>query len=304
LKRIIMFVTKTGEDSSKPAVPVQLNPAPSAGRITPDSNLIWSSVPGAVLYQLDIATDSNFTNKIFSTEIGASSYKLTTVQLGLKTYYWRVASNNGAYRSLFSPTRTFTTSVSIPALQYPASGSTNLPGNVTLKWSPVSGAVSYHLQVATNALFTQAALVFNQNGITDTTKQMSGLQLSKKHYWRVSAETPEYEGAFGLQWNFTTGTSADVSTESSLPKEFALHQNYPNPFNPATMISFSLPTSQMVTLTVFDLLGKEVSTLIHEIQSPGTYNISFDGSNLVSGIYFYRLRAGTYVETKKLILMK
>jgi cyclophilin family peptidyl-prolyl cis-trans isomerase len=304
LEKIIMFVTKTGADSSKPSVPVQLNPAPNAGRITPDSNLAWTAVPGAVLYKLEIATDSNFTSPIFSSEIGGSSYKLTTVQLGLKKYYWRVSANNGGYRSASSPIRSFTTSVSIPALQSPANGAVNQPGNVTLKWGGVEGAVSYHLQVATNALFSQAALVYNQKGLTDTVKQMTGLQLSKKHYWRVSAETPEYEGAFGLQWNFTTGTNTSVTVGTDVPREFALHQNFPNPFNPATVISYQLSEKSRATLTVFDALGRVVTTLVNEVKEPGNYSVQFDGSDLMSGIYFYRLQAGSFVETKKLVLMK
>jgi cyclophilin family peptidyl-prolyl cis-trans isomerase len=302
--KIIMFVSKTGADSSQPTVPVQLNPAPNAGRITLDSNLIWSSVAGAVLYRLDIATDSNFTNMVFSNEIGASSYKLTTVQLGLKKYFWRVSSNNGGYRSAFSPTRSFVTSVSIPTLVYPANSATNLPGNVTLKWSPVAGAVSYHVQVATNALFTQTALVFDQKGITDTVKQMTALQLSKKHYWRVAAETPDYEGAFGLQWNFTTGTNTAVREEGSVPSAFALHQNYPNPFNPATVIGVQLSAANHTTLTVFDALGRTVAVPVNHRMEAGYHSVPFDGSGLVSGIYFYRLISGPYSDTKKFMLMK
>lgn len=304
LEKIIMFVTKTGMDSSKPTVPVQLNPAPNAGRITPDSNLIWSSVAGAVLYQLDIATDSNFANKIFSTEIGASSYKLATVQLGLKKYYWRVSANNGGYRSSFSPVRSFTTSISIPLLASPANRDTNQPGNVTLKWNNVQGATSYHVQVATNALFSQTALVFDQKGITDTLKQMNGLQLTKKHYWRVAAETPEYEGAFCLQWNFTTGTNTSVMDRAEVPGTFALHQNFPNPFNPTTNISYQLSEKTAAVLTVFDALGRVVTTLVNEVKGPGNYSVTFDRADLMSGVYFYRLQAGSFVETKRLVLMK
>jgi peptidyl-prolyl cis-trans isomerase B (cyclophilin B) len=304
LKKIDMFVTKVGTNDSVPSVPFMLNPANNANRITLDSNLVWSSVSGGVLYQLDIATDSNFTAKIFSAELGSSSYTLKSVQLGLRKYYWRVSSNNGGHRSAFSSIRSFTTGVSIPTMQSPPTGSTNQPGNVIVKWNKVFGAVSYHLQVATLANFAQTAIVVDQKGGVDTVKQMSGLQLSKKHYWRVSAETPDYEGEFGLQWNFSTGTSTSATISQEIPKQFSLDQNYPNPFNPTTTISYHLPVFGFVSLKIFDLLGKEITALVNESKEPGSYSVTFDASNLVSGIYFYTLSAGEFIQTKKLILMK
>lgn len=88
------------------------------------------------------------------------------------------------------------------------------------------------------------------------------------------------------------------------PQSFSLSQNYPNPFNPSTIIAFSIPQSGNVTLNVFDVLGREVALLVNEVQSAGKYTVQFNGSSLSSGIYFYRLQSGNYVETKKLLLMK
>jgi lysophospholipase L1-like esterase len=85
---------------------------------------------------------------------------------------------------------------------------------------------------------------------------------------------------------------------------YALGQNYPNPFNPATTISFSFPTRSFVSLTVFDALGREVSTLLSERLSAGTYLRQWNAAGLSSGVYFYRLQAGTFIETKKLILLR
>jgi hypothetical protein len=106
----------------------------------------------------------------------------------------------------------------------------------------------------------------------------------------------------------------NISTE--VPTSFKLFQNYPNPFNPITKIKFSIPNptviarsgatwqSQGVSLKVFDILGKEVAVLVNETLQPGTYETTFDGSNLPSGIYFYQLRSGNYIDTKKLVLLK
>ncbi len=89
-----------------------------------------------------------------------------------------------------------------------------------------------------------------------------------------------------------------------IPTEFALAQNYPNPFNPVTVISWQLPVSSKVMLKIYDILGNEVSILVNEEQAAGNYEVKFDGSNLSSGIYYYRIQAANFVNTRKLILLK
>jgi hypothetical protein len=88
------------------------------------------------------------------------------------------------------------------------------------------------------------------------------------------------------------------------PEKFSLEQNYPNPFNPSTKIEFTIPQSSFVNLKVYNILGKEVSNLVNEEKPAGSYEVKFNGSNLSSGIYFYTLKTGSYIQTKKLILLK
>ncbi len=88
------------------------------------------------------------------------------------------------------------------------------------------------------------------------------------------------------------------------PKEFTLYQNYPNPFNPSTLIRYQIPLKELVTIKVYDILGKEVETLVNDIQDPGYYEVKFDGFNLSSGIYFYRVKAGNFSDVKKMMLIK
>jgi len=91
---------------------------------------------------------------------------------------------------------------------------------------------------------------------------------------------------------------------SPKPDDFKLEQNYPNPFNPATSIKYAIPLDTHVKLTIYDLLGNEIKTLVDGYQPAGTYSVKFDGSNLTSGIYIYRLQAGDFVSTKRMVLIK
>lgn len=90
----------------------------------------------------------------------------------------------------------------------------------------------------------------------------------------------------------------------NIPEQYSLGQNYPNPFNPTTVIRYSLIENRTVNLKLYDVLGKEVVTLVNEKQSPGTYQVEFNGSGLPSGVYFYRLNAGEFTETKSMMLVK
>lgn len=100
------------------------------------------------------------------------------------------------------------------------------------------------------------------------------------------------------------GTTGVEQQENSHPAALTLHQNYPNPFNPTTTISYLLPAQSHVTLKVFDILGREVATLVNEHLEAGSYETTFDASGLASGIYFYRLGAGKFIESKKLVLLR
>ena len=100
-----------------------------------------------------------------------------------------------------------------------------------------------------------------------------------------------------------SATSVEQISDN-IPNSFELYQNYPNPFNPSTKISFSIPNSEYVTLKVYDVLGKEIATLVSEQLDAGSYSYNFDASKLTSGIYFYKLQAGKFSETRKMILTK
>lgn len=107
----------------------------------------------------------------------------------------------------------------------------------------------------------------------------------------------------GLETKLTNEIVTVVSDES-IPNNFLLQQNYPNPFNPSTTIRFSIPASGLLTLKVYDVLGNDVATLVNEEKPSGSYEVNFAATQLSSGIYFYKLQTGSFVEIKKMILLK
>jgi hypothetical protein len=110
------------------------------------------------------------------------------------------------------------------------------------------------------------------------------------------------ESGFLADTLFRTLTS--VTAHEGVPKEFMLEQNFPNPFNPSTTIQYALPVRSHVSLTVFNTLGQEISVLRNGEQEAGYHDVKFDGTNLPSGVYFYRMQADNYVETRKLLLLR
>ncbi len=101
-----------------------------------------------------------------------------------------------------------------------------------------------------------------------------------------------------------TATVVTSVRENSIPSDFTLGQNYPNPFNPSTTIRYGLPNHSHVTITVFNALGEQAAVLQNGEQDAGDHEVKFDGSGLSSGVYFYRMQAGTYVETRRLLLIR
>ena len=142
------------------------------------------------------------------------------------------------------------------------------------------------------------------------TDEIEGVRGNEKFYLAVNgvktAETFTFEGT-GVREEITALTTA--KTDGTLPSEYSLSQNYPNPFNPTTTIQFSLPTSGQARIEIFNILGELVATPFNGVATAGENTVVWDGTNsagqtVSSGIYFYRLTADTYTETKKMTLLK
>lgn len=98
--------------------------------------------------------------------------------------------------------------------------------------------------------------------------------------------------------------TTSVENNNETPKDFQLMQNHPNPFNPSTTIRYTIPVESAIQIKIYNVMGMEIETLLNRKQSAGYYNLTFDASNLPSGVYFYTIRANNYTDTKKMILLK
>ena len=138
--------------------------------------------------------------------------------------------------------------------------------------------------------------------------------LGEDYYVMVSVEDSGkgggvvLEGFLGLgeviNYQITLEPLSVDQIKSLTPENFELAQNYPNPFNPVTTIQYSIPQRSNVTLKVYDVLGNEIAALVNEEKLAGVYEVDFNASNLSSGVYFYKLQGGSFVETKKMILLR
>ena len=190
-----------------------------------------------------------------------------------------------------------------PVLVLPANGATLVATNPLLDWDSSATAESYRVQVSTDSLFTSA--VYDSSGITITQFQIpnNGLNINTTYYWRVNAKNIGGTGLYSSIFHFTTGATI-VSRNNIIPREFRLYNNYPNPFNPFANIKFDMPKSSYVKLIIYDVLGKEINTLVNEKLGAGSYEVSWDGSGYPSGVYFYRLITDEFVDVKKMVLLK
>ena len=202
---------------------------------------------------------------------------------------------------------------SVPRNASPANNDTlaNATGIFTWSGKPGSKPVTYTLTIFGNGKSVTKTTP-DTFAVLDSASVFSLAPFSK-YGWTVSASDDFYAPVQGDTSYVYTSTLTGVKEQgNNIPKEFALEQNFPNPFNPSTKISFDLPSRSFVSLKIFDIMGREVSTIVNEELGPGTYLREWDATKMSSGTYFYRIFAKailpghveTYSATKKLMLLK
>ena len=140
----------------------------------------------------------------------------------------------------------------------------------------------------------------DKTGFDEVASQSATVSYSNKTTTGGQTSTPVTQNV-----NFSISGTASVTVPvTNVVKDYSLQQNYPNPFNPSTTIAFALPQSGIATLKVYNILGQEVATLLSGFQKSGSHQVLFDGTNLSSGVYFYKLQSGNFVQSKKMVLLK
>jgi len=236
-----------------------------------------------------------------------------------------VLVSNGTTDGSFSPTlgARFRHNPSLVYIPLSIADTNNLqmqwPGVVTLDYVNLGVKVPARLTIRELAL--QRAVHDSLGVVTQALSSVDGnyAELAQGHRIELTFAAPSIPPALNRTFFFIStgryehvgdspvnllGKTASVQPTAGKPTTFALHQNYPNPFNPTTAIKYDLPTDVHVTLRVYDVLGRTVSTLVDEVQQSGYHQYQFDATNLASGVYFYSMNAGEFSSVKKLLLLR
>jgi hypothetical protein len=262
----------------------------------------WNKVKDADKYFIQVSMDPTFTTTAKSDSTTTDTVKTITDLLDGKRYFWRVQVKNIAGSSgPWSNVWNFSTFIPLPAKPQlvAATPYPNQPGWITFKWNKVKDADQYFIQLSHNQGFTTLAML--DSTTSDTVRTLSGFYEGEIYFWRVQAKNIT---GFGPWSDVSNLTVTSVIKEEGVPTEYSVSQNYPNPFNPSTKLKFALPQRSLTKLTIYNLLGKAVQTLIHKELEAGYHEIAFDANNFPSGVYYYRIQAGEYVQTKKMVLIK
>ncbi len=189
----------------------------------------------------------------------------------------------------------------IPAPLAPLNGTVVSADTVLLMWDQtIPGGNAYWLEWSTDSLFSASQV---DSTLTETQHVLSGLQTGETYSWRVRARNMAGWGPFNDPWTFSTLITS-VAGSANRPDEFQLGQNYPNPFNPTTKIKFQIADYGLVELRIYDLLGRTIAELVNENRAPGTYDVIWDATGIPSGVYYYRISAAGFVQTRSLVLLK
>ena len=320
------FILKFGPPPPTP--PQLISPVNNAQCQQLIPTFTWNVVEGASSYGVQVATDANFTIPLVVDQSGITESQFAIVDsilLHNTQYYWRANATNAGGTSAWSDIWNFTT---FNPLSVDAGSDTTIyygygdeSATLTVTAEGGNGQYSY---LWSNEVTTQTITVnptetktytvtitddcdnsvsdevtVNVNDVRCGNKNKKVLVCHKGNTICISKNAVQTH--LNNHGDYL-GNCGDQIEE--LPKDFELHTNYPNPFNPMTRIDYALPFDSKVSLQIFDILGREVVTLVNDNQRAGYYTVDFNASNLASGIYYYRMMAGDFIAIKKMVLLK
>lgn len=302
-------------NAQAPEHPLLSLPSQGAQNVITTPSLSWGCVFGASTYQLQVSTNESFSNLILD-QIGITGTIHTASNLAANTqYWWRVRAINSNGQGAFSTAWSFTTTPNPPPAP-PSLDKSVYNTHPKLTWTRVGSGITYKLYryICEDYQDCTAPTSLKYQG-TDTTYTDVGLVVGGTHdptmaWYYVTATNGNgaspnsNKKSFNLDIEIAYGSRPDQIIDEESPNIFSLGPNYPNPFNPKTRIEYTLPQSVFVSIRIFNTFGESVHTVVNEHQSAGFKSVEFDASLLPSGVYFYRIQAGQFSDTRKMILIK
>ncbi len=266
----------------------------------PDSLLLkWTKAENGASYQVQIANDAGFASVVVNRSVvGDTSYSFGAA-LPLTDYYWRVKPCSANGEGEYSETVHFSTSESLP-VELTLFAAQLGKESVCLNWQTETETNNYGFEIersyAKNEGFEKVGFVTG-NGNSNSVKYYAFTDknpVAGKTVYRL--KQIDYDGKYEY--------SKEIEVLYEGVKEFALEQNYPNPFNPTTIINYSIPEDAHVSIKVYNILGREISTLVNRDKKAGSYSVEFNGADLASGVYIYSIKSCEYSESKRMLLLK
>ncbi|MBM4167698.1 MAG: T9SS type A sorting domain-containing protein [Ignavibacteria bacterium] len=287
--------------ASPVTAPLLASPSNGEQNFPRQGTVRWNRVSSALTYQLQIAGNASFSpGSLIGTYNTADSSVVPGGFLAQETYYWRVVAGSQGGASPYSPVWSFKTGWPKAPLLVAPGFIMNADRFPTFVWTK-SGGTSFRLKIvdhATNAVQIDTTV----NDTVATTRR--GLEPGKIYRWQVLATNAYGSSDWSEEGRFRVDPLAFVEKLEGVPSTYQLAQNYPNPFNAATTIQFAVPESGLVSLRIYDILGREVATLIDDELPPGIYARQFYADDFPSGPYVYVLSAGRNRIAKKMLLVK
>lgn len=256
----------------------------------------WKKADNARQYIIQLSHSETFASIFKSDSTTTDTTKTISGLSEGRKEYWRVKAKNVTGSSSWNES-SFSVSLKAPTDLVLQSNASN---EITLNWKDNSakedGYVIERMQGAQTTFTFLDSLNQKVNTYVDKNIEQSG-----SYTYRIKAYNAVSESDYS---NEASLSIVGIDEEMTIPADYSINQNYPNPFNPSTKIKFALPQNSLTKLVVYDLLGRELQTLINKELEAGYHEIIFDASIFPSGIYFYRIQSGKFVQTKKMILMK
>ena len=274
--------------------------------LSPEVILKWLAAADSDRYNVQVFANPTLDQLLFSHNTPGLSVTFTDPNPG-QTRYWRVQPTGPSGSFPFTAAWSFTTANVIgegPTIISPQEGTDGVSPFATFIWRQIHGADTYQLQIDTDGRFLSPVL--SDSSIADTTFTVTDpLRYGTTYFWRVRARNSAGFGPWSDELLFIVAVgTATENDRAGVPTSYALHANYPNPFNPTTTIQIDLPETAHVRLVVYDVLGHIVLRLEDGSVPAGRHRYLVDASTLPSGIYWYRLGAGAFSESRRMLLLK